>query len=588
MSTRPLAEFHGAQVLNLNKKRYFSGAVNEGIQACETDVLVLNQDAALKGDQWLTMLAQNRDEYAMIGERIFGDHPAWKNGYIKGSFMFMRRDAVNKTGLLDEKHFPHWGSTSDWQARAARNGFKIFPLKTIPGWVHLKGRGPFGEATVSILNSRPDLRTKLIRTPPIISVIVPSFNHGRYLQDAVNSLIGGSTCLGDMPGQTFQGFDIIIVDDASTDNESREIAASLADDWKGIKFIQREVNGGTGSANNTGIRKSVARYITIMCGDDMMESERLETMLAQISKNPDNVIYDDCRLFTGSERTTHLRMKEYSFDRLLYKNHMHCGIMFKRYAWQVIGGYPEAMKYGREDWAVNIALGINGYCGIRIPEPMYLYRRENQNRTLSNTTPSWRKFFLGQLEKLFPRIYAGERPMGCCGGRDQPKAVVSTKGIPAIQGVDGMTLIKYVGGSIGTQSWYGVVSGKQYHFGQKKDLGNVDPVDLQTGQMQRPGLLEVRENGKPVFVLAPVADPKPSKAEVAAFVEKPVEKEEVPPEAVAEEDKQDEVKEVNISVAAQKIADEYDISSYSMQLIKPTGAGGKITVRDVRKYLEGR
>ena len=196
--------------------------------------------------------------------------------------------------------------------------------------------------------------------------------------------------------------------------------------------------------------------------------------------------------------------------------------------------------------------------------------------------------------------------MGCCGGRDQPKAVVSTKGIPATQGVDGMTLIKYVGGSIGTQSWYGVVSGKKYAFGLKKNLGNVDPEDLQTRQMQRPGLLEVRENGKPVFVLAPVADPKPSKAEAAAFVEKPAEKEELPPEAVAESEQdesgiippdevayrdlgdQDEVKEVNISVAAQKLADEYDISSYSMQLVKPTGAGGKITVRDVRKYLEGR
>lgn len=195
--------------------------------------------------------------------------------------------------------------------------------------------------------------------------------------------------------------------------------------------------------------------------------------------------------------------------------------------------------------------------------------------------------------------------MGCCGGRDQPKAVVSTKGIPRTQGVDGMTLIKYVGGSIGTQSWYGVVSGKKYAFGLKKNLGNVDPRDLQTGQMQRPGLLEVRENGGKVFVIAPVADPKPSEAEVAAFVEKPVEKEELPPEAVAEEKQneevipldevayrdlgnQDEVKEVNISVAAQKLADEYDVSSYAIQLIKPTGTDGKITVTDVRKYLEGR
>jgi GT2 family glycosyltransferase len=588
LSTRPLSEFHGAQVLNLNKKRYFSGAVNEGINACDTDVLVLNQDAALKGSQWLSMLAENRDKYAMIGERIFGNHPAWENDYIKGSFMFMRRDAVNKTGLLDEKHFPHWGSTADWQARAARKGFQILPLKTIPGWVHLKGRGPFGEATVSVLNNRPDLKPKLVRTPPLISVIVPSFNHGMYLHDAVNSLIGGSTCLGDMPGQTFQGFEIIIIDDASTDPESRKIAASLADGWKGIKFIQRKTNGGTGAANNTGINQAFGKYVTVMCGDDMMESERLEVMLTKIEENPDRVVYDDLQMFTGNEYTSPLIMKEYNFDRLLKKNHMHCGILFKKHAWQVIGGYPEAMKYGREDWAVNVALGINGYCGVRIPKAMYLYRRENQNRTLSNTTPSWHEFFLGQLEKLYPRVYAGERPMGCCGSNGQPKAVVSTKGIPAVQGVDGMTLIQYIGGSIGTQSWYGVVSGKQYKFGLKKNLGNVDPEDLQTGKMQRPGLLEIRENGKPVFKLAPVAKPVQSVAEKSAFSEKVVEvKEEVIlPEVIEEEPVK--ARELNVSAAAQKLADEYDISSYSIQLVKPTGAGGKITVRDVRKYLEGR
>ncbi|GAG30738.1 unnamed protein product, partial [marine sediment metagenome] len=54
------------------------------------------------------------------------------------------------------------------------------------------------------------------------------------------------------------------------------------------------------------------------------------------------------------------------------------------------------------------------------------------------------------------------------------------------------------------------------------------------------------------------------------------------------ESEQDEIKEVNISAAALKLTKEFDISTYAIQFIKPTGAGGKITVKDVRKYLEGR
>ena len=63
----------------------------------------------------------------------------------------MRRDAIEKVGRLDEIHFPHWGSTSDWQCRAARKGFRIKILVEIPGFTHLKEAGPFGASTLEYL-----------------------------------------------------------------------------------------------------------------------------------------------------------------------------------------------------------------------------------------------------------------------------------------------------------------------------------------------------------------------------------------------------------------------------------------------------
>ncbi len=621
LSERPYdGELHNAKLLNLNKKRYFSGAVNEGIKSCANDVLVLNQDVSFTpaSTQWLDLLEQQRGKYAMIGESIKGEHPGWRHGYIRGTFMFMRRDAIDKVGLLDELHFPHWGSTCDWQCRIARKGFRALPLQNIPGWAHLASRGQsFGGSTTEYLRKNRAQFKKLILTPPIISVIIPSFNHGKYLESAVNSLIGGPTDLGDMPGQTFQGFEIIIIDDASTDLESRKIAASLADGWKGIKFIQRKTNGGTGTANNSGISIATGKFITIMCGDDMMESHRLERMLREIRQDETRVIYDDLQLFRHGERVDFehngqifpsMKMKEYDFNKLLYKNHMHCGILFARSAWEIIGGYPEAARYGREDWAMNIALGINGYCGIHINEAMYLYRREDQNRTKTNTTLAWRKFFLTQMQQLFPRTYAKERAiMSCngCGGRGKtPKKIsakaLSSKALTEIQGVEGMILLEYVGKSIGTQTWYGPATGKQYRFGlSSHKIQPVDPDDIQTGSNRKPGFLEIRESGRRVFkivkpkVSIPKASEVPHAAEKVAFSEgESIDVDNLDIEIDDFDAEQDAFRaatlvgqEINISPAAKKLAQKMDVTTNDIVIyVTGTGRDGKITVKDIREY----
>ena len=580
-----LHNYYGAIVLNLNSKGFFSGAVNAGLEALdpEEDVLVLNQDVRLTGTDWIDTIRKYRDEYAMIGEGIKGDHPAWESSYIRGTFMYLRNDAIQKVGLLDQKHYPHWGSTADWQCRAARKGFKIKVLDDIPGWQHLKpANEAFGDSTRQLFMDKgtKKLFHKMIKTPPTISVIIPCFNHGQYLQAAVNSLIGGETDLGYMEGQTFQGFDIIIVDDASTDKESREIGEKLADPWKGIKFVQRRLNGGTSAANNSGIEISTSKYITVMCADDMMESNRLETMLAAIRKDETKVVYDDLMMFTRGERTKPMKMVEYDFNLLIHKNQMHCGIMFKRSAWEKVGGYPEAMKFGREDWAMNVAHGVNGHCGKHIKEPMYLYRRESQNRTLENTTPQWRKFFLGQLQKLFPRIYAGERPDMCCGNRAAPKVVIE-KNPTTIQGVNGMALVEYVGKSFGTQSWYGPTTGMRYQFGLTKNkIQNVSPDDLRTNSPSKPGFLEIRESGAPIFrVVNRVEKTKPATAEAIAFKDS------------VDELKADE-RVMEISHAAKKLMEDSDMTLDDLfEYLTPkggSGVDGKITITDARQYIASK
>jgi len=476
----------GVQVFRPDKKGYFTGAVNYGAERCKTDFLILNQDTYFEGERWLSLL---RGNYAAIGEGIRGRHPAWPRGYIHGTFMFIRRNAWETVGPMNEIDYPLWGSTCEWQLRACRKGYRILPLAEIPGFHH-KRKGNFGDSIASLLKKEPQNKDKLIRTPPMISVVISTYNYGRYLPDAIASLVGGPSSMGMMPGQTFQSFEVIIVDDASIDT-TEEIGKSLADPWKGIRYIRREKTGGTPAANNTGISKSYGKVISMLCADDMMHSERLEKMLRLLERNPHSMIYDDIHCFangdwtkiqiTRGERSEFMRMLEpYDFERLLEKNQIHSGIMFPKQAWKDVGGYSEEMRWGREDWQMNVALGMNGYCGVHLREPFYWYRREQQNRSIRNTSKSHRRDFLSQMQKVFPSLYRGIRMAGCCGSRKARRAKSTPAAAKAaskkLVGANGMTLLEYMGTNAGTNMWWCNAGGvnARYEFGGKKKFGYVD------------------------------------------------------------------------------------------------------------------
>lgn len=475
-SDRPLARVHrgNVEIVRPDAKQYFSGAVNVGInRAGRDDVLVLNQDVRFDGTQWLDLLERKRHEYAYIGERIKGEHPAFpETGYIHGVFQFMRRDAIDRVGGLDAEFFPLWGGSAVWQWAAARAGFNVLPLDEVPNLAH-KRRGSFGSSISQLLQERPDLKDRLIRTPPLVTVVIPNYNYGRFIADAIRSLFGGPTSLGEMDPQTFQGFEVIVVDDGSLD-DSVDIVKSLQTPWNGLRLVEKP-NGGTPSANNAGIEAALGKYVVLMCSDDMREPWSLRDLVRAQERHPDKVIYDDPIIFGDGERRDVMPLGTYSFSKLLQKNHVHMGIMFPKAAWEQVGGYPEEMRYGREDWAMNIRLGLYGWCGHKIDRPGYLYRRDGQNRTLTNTTPEWRDRFLTQLHALFPDAYQGELPMGCCGGRKDPKPVSvpqarpnAPAAIPQNMSAEQFVLVEYIGGNTGNAVWGGPggsPSGMPYVFG---------------------------------------------------------------------------------------------------------------------------
>jgi glycosyltransferase involved in cell wall biosynthesis len=82
---------------------------------------------------------------------------------------------------------------------------------------------------------------------PKVSVVIPTYNYGRFLGEAIQSVLD----------QTFQDFEIFVVDDGSTDN-TKEIVDSFKDHR--IKYIYQE-NRGVSAARNTGIQTSIGEYL---------------------------------------------------------------------------------------------------------------------------------------------------------------------------------------------------------------------------------------------------------------------------------------------------------------------------------------
>lgn len=491
----------------LTKKGYFTGAVNKGIELCNTDVLILNQDVILS-DGWQENIIPG---YDMIGERITGDHPLFPHGYIHGTFMFITRKLINDIGLLNAELYPLWGSTAEYQLRASRKGYKVLPIQNVKGFKHLR-HGNFGSSIKSSIT--PENKSKLINTPPEISVIIPCYNFGKWLPDAIYSLIGGETCLGKMPGQTFNSYEIIIVDDGSN-QQTQDVIKSFVDGWNGIRAIRIDRKPvdkdgkyiGKPYALNLGINKAIGKYITVLDADDMMDSRRLNVLYNTAIENPHSVIFDDLTAFTNGEFTKHWNLPQYNFEELIHKNGMHIGIFYPKQAWVETKGYPD-MPYGREDWAFNVALGIKGYCGVRVVQPYYLYRREGQNRTLENTKPNWQTRFRQQMRDMFPEIYRGERPMACCGRGAKKNQNLRSNDLMrsysrslAGDAYDGMVYVQYVGVRVAPFTVWGSATGQAYRVNPKTPVFLVYENDLYTEKRNLPGLLDVYEGNKHVFNL---------------------------------------------------------------------------------------
>ena len=178
---------------------------------------------------------------------------------------------------------------------------------------------------------------------PLISVITPYYNAGKYFEQTFNCVMN----------QTFPWFEWIIVDDGSTDGESVRILERLAARDKRIRTYRKE-NGGISTARNLAIEHSMTGIIVPMDADDLITPAFLETQYWALKCNPD---YDwsYCNNI-GFQNQEYLWDKP--FDPKLLRTYnflVYCGAIRKDVLDEA-GRYEEAAKHFFEDWHLWLKL----------------------------------------------------------------------------------------------------------------------------------------------------------------------------------------------------------------------------------------
>jgi glycosyltransferase involved in cell wall biosynthesis len=196
-------------------------------------------------------------------------------------------------------------------------------------------------------------------TEPKISVISACFNHGKFINEMVDSVLN----------QTFPDLEIIIVNDGSTD-DTAEILDQIESEK--VKIIHIE-NRGPAFARNLAIENARASVIMNLDADDKIAPGLLEKAYnIFISDSNIGIVYCDAVCFGA--KSGKYEIGEYSPEAMLIGNRIISQAFFRKDDWEAVGGYSDTLQSGLEDWDFWLSVIELGRSVYKIPEELVYYR----------------------------------------------------------------------------------------------------------------------------------------------------------------------------------------------------------------------
>ena len=224
-----------------------------------------------------------------------------------------------------------------------------------------------------------------------VSVIIPCYNGARFLGEAIESILA----------QTYSAFEIIVIDDGSTDN-SAEVTAG----YPGVRYILQE-NQGVAMVRNTGLHASKGDYLVFLDQDDLLLPSALETSVKCLNDRPEcGFTFGLCGLIAAdglalpSEKIQAANYQEHSdyIMQLSGQSLVPPGVaMYRRTVLESVGGFDSSMVPSEDyDMYLRISRSFPIYCHNQV---IIKYRLHDENQSRST----------GLALKAILRVLDGQR-----------------------------------------------------------------------------------------------------------------------------------------------------------------------------------
>lgn len=215
-----------------------------------------------------------------------------------------------------------------------------------------------------------DVASRAPAPPDLVSVVVSLFNYARYLPD----------CLGSVAAQVHRALELIVVDDASSEDDSAVVArdwlAANAARFTRVTLLRHRRNQGLAQARNTAFAAAASEHVFVLDADNMLYPRAIARLAEIMARERCAAVYSQLEFFGVEQRLGHADL----WDAELFKhgNYVDAMALVSKQAWRDVGGYTH-LDGGWEDfdfWCKCVTLGLTG---VFVPEILCRYRVHRQS-----------------------------------------------------------------------------------------------------------------------------------------------------------------------------------------------------------------
>ncbi|EGQ9809187.1 glycosyltransferase family 2 protein [Vibrio parahaemolyticus] len=199
----------------------------------------------------------------------------------------------------------------------------------------------------------------------VVSIIMPTYNSEQTVVESIQSVLS----------QTYKNWELIIVDDRSTDN-TWQVIQTYADKYDNIRVFQNKENLGAGASRNFAIKKARGRFIAFLDSDDLWTEDKLAEQIPFMLENNYPLTYTHYSRFNSEEELSVVTAPEYTtYKKLMYSNVIGC--LTAVYDTQALGKRYMPLIRKRQDmglWLDILKDTPKAYC---LPKPLAKYRMDS-------------------------------------------------------------------------------------------------------------------------------------------------------------------------------------------------------------------